>query len=154
MRIAATAFSNGERIPSKYTCDSDNENPALVFSDVPASAKTIALIMDDPDAPARTFTHWLVWNIDAGTDRIDEGSIPAEAVEGLTDFGVTGYGGPCPPAGEHRYFFRVFALDKSLELEEGATRDQLEESMIGHIVDSAELMCIYARGVEFGGRLD
>lgn len=141
-------------MPSKYTCDSDNENPSLVFNDVPEKAVTLALIVDDPDAPARTFTHWLVWNIDAQTDRIDEGSVPGEAVEGMTDFGVTGYGGPCPPAGEHRYFFRVYALDKELELEEGASREELEEAMVGHIVDSAELMCIYARGVEFGGRLD
>lgn len=153
MRITATAFSDGDRIASKYTCDSDNENPALIFSDVPEKAKTLALIVDDPDAPARTFTHWLVWNIDATTDRIDEGSVPGEAVEGMTDFGVTGYGGPCPPASEHRYFFRVYALDKELDLEEGSTREQLEEAMIGHTLDSAELMCLYARGNEFGGRL-
>jgi Raf kinase inhibitor-like YbhB/YbcL family protein len=154
MKISSPSFSDGDRIPAKYTCNSNNENPSLLFDELPEKAETVALILDDPDAPGNTFTHWTIWNINADNPKIDESSVPGDSVEGMTDFGVVGYGGPCPPAGQHRYYFRAYALDIRLDLERGATRRELEDAMEGHIVDSEELTVVYARGQEFGGRFD
>jgi len=129
MKIISSAFSNNGPIPPKHTCDGENINPALEISDVPPEAKSLALICDDPDAPGRTFIHWAAWNLKPGTVEILEGQLPAESIEGKTDFGKVGYGGPCPPSGTHRYFFRLFALDTILNLPEAATREDLEKSM-------------------------
>lgn len=145
MVILTPAFKNGENIPSKYTCDGDNVNPRLEISDVPAEAKSLILIMDDPDSPSGTWLHWSVWNIDPKTTEIPENSVPQGAVEGMTGFGETGYGGPCPHSGEHRYFFRLYALDSKLDLPAGASRPELERAMDGHILAGAELMGLYRR---------
>jgi Raf kinase inhibitor-like YbhB/YbcL family protein len=143
MTISSPAFTNGGNIPSKYTCDGANVSPPLELHDVPATAKSLALIVDDPDAPSGTFTHWFVWNIDPKEKTIAEGArFPHQ---GINDFGRTGYGGPCPPSGTHRYFFKLFALDRELALPSGPKRGRLETEMKGHVVARAELMGRYAR---------
>src|SRR5947207_13423456 len=116
MKITSSAFQQGGNIPSKFTCDGPNTSPALQISGIPAEAKTLVLIVDDPDAPSELFTHWVVWNIDPRTSDIAEGSAPAKGMQGKNDFGKSGYGGPCPPSGTHRYYFKIFALDGELAL--------------------------------------
>lgn len=142
MRIQSSAFQEKQAIPTKYTCDGSDVNPPLSISDVPADAEALVLIVDDPDAPGKTFLHWLVYNIEPQTE-ITEDSVPG--LQGQNDFSRTGYGGPCPPGGEHRYYFRLYALDANLQLSEGADRSQVESAMEGHILDRAELMGVYAR---------
>ena len=144
IKITSSAFQQGESIPAKFTCDGTNNSPALQFREIPSLAKSLVLIMDDPDAPSGLFTHWLVWNIDPKTETITEGSAP-KGVQGRNDFGKTGYGGPCPPSGTHRYFFKVFALDRELDLPAGAKPSQLDAQMRGHIIAQGELMGRYAR---------
>jgi Raf kinase inhibitor-like YbhB/YbcL family protein len=146
MKITTTAFQEGGNIPSKFTCDGADTNPALRFEGVPAEAKGLALIVDDPDAPSGLFTHWLIWNIDPKTASIEENSAPPNAVHGKNDFGKSGYGGPCPPSGTHRYFFKVFALDRQLDLPAGSKRGQLDAQMRGHVIAQGELMGRYSRG--------
>jgi hypothetical protein len=138
--VTSSAFSPGGNIPEQFSCKGTNLNPPLQFSGIPANAKSLVLIMDDPDAPGGLFTHWLVWNIDPATTHISERSLPAGAVQGSNDFGNAGYGGPCPPSGTHRYFFRIFALDQKLDLKSGAKRKALENALAGHIVAQGELM--------------
>ena len=145
MRLTSPAFQHNGTIPSKYTCDGLDVNPPLQISDVPSEAKSLALIADDPDAPTGIWTHWLVWNINPHIVEIEEDSVPEGAVEGNTNFGNPGYGGPCPPSGEHRYYFKLYALDSPLGLQEGATRDELEASMEHHIIDETELAARYSR---------
>ena len=146
MKIISPAFSSNQLIPKKYTCDGENINPPLQISDVPKEAKSLVLIVDDPDAPGGTFLHWLVWNIDVNTLlMIEENSLPPGAFQGKNDFGKENYGGPCPPSGTHRYFFKVFALDKTLDLPTGSTLKKVEEEMRGHILDSGELIGLYHR---------
>jgi Raf kinase inhibitor-like YbhB/YbcL family protein len=116
----------------------------LQISEVPAGAKTLVLIVDDPDAPSGLFTHWMVWNLSPQTSTISEGSAPG-GVHGTNDFGKSGYGGPCPPSGAHRYYFRVFALDRKLDLANGAKRSQLDAAMKGHVTTQGELMGRYSR---------
>jgi Raf kinase inhibitor-like YbhB/YbcL family protein len=146
MKIKAVAFQEGENIPSKFTCDGADANPPLLFEGAPAEAKSLALIVDDPDAPGGLFTHWLVWNIDPKTTTVEENSAPPNGVQGKNDFGKSGYGGPCPPSGTHRYFFKIFALDRQLDLAAGSKRAQLDAQMRGHIVAQGELMGRYSRG--------
>ena len=146
MKITTTAFQQGGNIPSKFTCDGADANPPLRFEGVPAEAKSLALIVDDADAPGGLFTHWLVWNIDPTTTTVEENSAPANGVQGKNDFGKSGYGGPCPPSGTHRYFFKIFALDRQLDLAGGSKRAQLDAQMRGHIMAQGELMGRYSRG--------
>ena len=146
MKITTTAFQQGGNIPSKFTCDGADANPPLRFEGVPAEAKNLALIVDDADAPGGLFTHWLVWNIDPTTTTVEENSAPANGVQGKNDFGKSGYGGPCPPSGTHRYFFKIFALDRQLDLAAGSKRAQLDAQMRGHILAQGELMGRYSRG--------
>jgi Raf kinase inhibitor-like YbhB/YbcL family protein len=145
MRITSPAFENYQLIPAKYTCDGQDINPVLVIEGVPEKAKSLVLIMDDPDSPSGDFTHWLVWNIDPQTKEIKEDSVPASAVLGMTDFGKPGYGGPCPGSGTHRYFFKLYALDIVLDLKQGAKKSDLEKAMTGHILAQAELIGKYGR---------
>ncbi|MEA1925668.1 MAG: YbhB/YbcL family Raf kinase inhibitor-like protein [Patescibacteria group bacterium] len=152
MKIFSPSFENNESMPIRYTCDSRNINPSLVIKDVPENTQSLVLIVDDPDAPSKAWTHWTVWNIDPRIGRIEEGSVPEGAIEGGTDFGVIGYGGPCPPSGEHHYYFRLYALDCVLDLKSGAPRDQLDEAMTGYVIDDAELMGLYSRSREFGNK--
>ena len=132
-------------IPSKYTCDGENINSPFQIADVPSAAKSLVLISDDPDAPMGTWVHWTVWNIPLETKEIGENSAPIGAVEGITSFGNKGYGGPCPPSGTHRYFFKLYALDKALDLPPSAKASDIEKAMTGHILDKTELIGLYQR---------
>jgi Raf kinase inhibitor-like YbhB/YbcL family protein len=142
IRVLSEAFEPKGIIPKKYTCDGVNINPPLGFEGIPEEAKSLVLIMDDPDAPMGTFTHWVIWDIEPVAG-IEEDSIPG--VEGMNDFRKIGYGGPCPPSGTHRYFFRVYALDKKLEIKAGAGRKDVENAMIGHILAEGELVGKYGK---------
>lgn len=144
MKIESPDFKEGEQIPKDFTCDGENISPGLVFKDVPGKAKSLALVMDDPDAPRGTFVHWLVWNIPPDVKGISKGE-KVKYAQGKADFGRTGYGGPCPPSGAHRYFFKLYALDKMLDLKEGAGKTDLEKAMSGHIISEAKLMGTYQR---------
>jgi Raf kinase inhibitor-like YbhB/YbcL family protein len=145
LTITSPAFKTGEFIPSKFTCDGTDVNPALAISTIPPEAKSLALIMDDPDAPGGMWVHWVVWNIDPKTQEIEENSVPRGAKQGINDFRKTPYGGPCPPSGTHRYFFKLYALDVLLDLGSGATKGALEKAMKGHVLVQAELMGKYKR---------
>jgi Raf kinase inhibitor-like YbhB/YbcL family protein len=145
LTLASPAFKYGEFIPAKFTCDGPDINPALMISDVPSEAKSLALIMDDPDAPGGMWVHWVVWNIDPKTREIKENSVPPGAKQGTNDFRKTPYGGPCPPPGTHRYFFKIYALDTTLNLGPGTTKTALEKAMKGHIIAQGELMGRYKR---------
>lgn len=142
IKVFSSAFAANGSIPVKYTCNGTNVNPPLEFEGIPEEAESLVLIVDDPDAPMKTFTHWIVWNIEP-VAKIEEDSIPG--VEGMNDFKKIGYGGPCPPSGTHRYFFRVYALDRQLDLKAGAGRKDLEKGMIGHIIAEGELMGKYSK---------
>src|SRR5207247_4869435 len=133
MKIISSAFQQGGNIPSKFSCDGANTSPPLQISDVPAEAKSLVLIVDDPDAPSGLFTHWAVWNISPQNTTIGEGTTP-KGVQGTNDFGKSGYGGPCPPSGTHRYYFKVLALDREVDLPVGAKRRQLDSAVKGHVV--------------------
>jgi len=145
MKITSSAFLDNDKIPPKYTCDSENVNPPLTLSAVPKEAQSLVLIMDDPDAPGGTFTHWVVFNIPPSTMQILENSVPENSIQGATDFGKVGYGGPCPPSGTHRYFFKLYALDSVLELSEGASKEEIEDAMEDHIIDSCQIIGLYSR---------
>lgn len=145
MIIESNSFKNNEMIPAKYTCDAENIVPPLTFSRIPQEAKSLVLIVDDPDAPGGTWVHWTVWNIDPKTIEISENSIPGGAVEGVTDFGVPGYGGPCPPSGTHHYFFKLYALDITLDLGTSSTAGDIMDALEGHILVNAELIGLYER---------
>lgn len=142
LQVTSTAFSTGGMIPSQYTCDGANVNPPLDIQGIPEQAKSLALIVDDPDAPSGTWVHWVVWNIPV-TEFIEENTVPGK--EGLNDFKKHHYGGPCPPSGTHRYFFKVYALDALLDLPDNTKKAGLEKAMEGHIVASGELMGVYKR---------
>lgn len=144
MKITSSAFQEGGNIPSKFTCDGGDTSPPLQIAELPSGAKSLALVVDDPDAPGGLFTHWIVWNISPQTNTIAEGSAP-KGVHGTNDFGKSGYGGPCPPSGTHRYYFRIFALDRELDLPPGTKRSQLDAAMKGHVVAQGELMGRYSR---------
>lgn len=145
MKITSEAFQYNQNIPSKYTCDGTNANPPLQISGVPSGAKTLALIVDDPDAPGGDFVHWTMWNIDPGTSIIAENQTSTGAVEGLTDFCKTGYGGPCPPSGTHHYQFKLFALDTALALTSKAKKADLLKAMEGHVLEQTILIGLYKR---------
>ena len=145
MKLNTTAFTDGGPIPKKYARDGANVNPPLHLDDIPDRAKSLALIVDDPDAPSGTFNHWLVYNLDPKTHDIKENSVPVIATQGRNDYGETEYGGPQPPWGEHRYFFKAFALDTVLDVPRGAKRQELEKAMQGHVLDEATLMGRYAK---------
>jgi Raf kinase inhibitor-like YbhB/YbcL family protein len=142
--ITSSSFQAGGDIPAKFTCDGTNVSPALQIGGVPNEAKSLVLIVDDPDAPRGLFTHWIIWNIDPKTTRVAENSAPAAGVQGTNDFGKRNYGGPCPPSGTHRYFFKIFALDTKLELKPNARRAELDAAMRGHVLAQGELMGRYS----------
>jgi len=150
MILRSYSFRDGGNIPRTFTCEGANTSPSLVIEDVPRDAKSLALIIDDPDATmARTFTHWLIWNIPPETTELREGEVPRGAVQGRNDFGDEGYGGPCPPRGSkpHRYMFKLYALDKILDLRRGAEKDRLEKAIEDHILERTTLMGLYARAI-------
>lgn len=146
MKLTSSTFTNNQMIPSKYTCDGANINPPLSISDIPANAKSLALIMDDPDSPMGTWIHWTVWNIAPDTKEIGEKTVPAGAVEGKTSFGKPGYGGPCPPSGTHHYYFKLYALDIPLPVfVKAPTKSDIENTITSHIINEAELVGLYSR---------
>lgn len=145
MKLTSPAFENNQSIPSKYTCDGEDINPPLQIDEVPEGTKSLVLIVDDPDAPLGTWEHWIVWNINPSTSLIEENKVPEGAVEGKNDFGKNSYGGPCPPTGTHHYHFKLYALDKILELDSSSKKDALEKAMAGHILDWVELIGLYKR---------
>jgi Raf kinase inhibitor-like YbhB/YbcL family protein len=140
LKITSPAFQEGGEIPAKFSRAGDNANPALQISETPAAAKSLVLIVDDPDAPVGLFTHWLVWNIDPKTSEIAEHSVPKGAVQGTNDFPGQRYDGPQPPSGTHRYYFKIFALDQKLDLRAGAKRKELDAAMNGHVIAQGQLM--------------
>lgn len=144
MKITSV-FENNGQIPSKYTCDGQDLAPELTISDVPAAAKELVLIVDDPDAPIGTFVHWVLYNIPANTTKIDEKNLPTGTKQGFSDFRRNGWGGPCPPNGEHRYFFKLYAIDKTLDMPEGASKSKIENAIKGHIIEQAQLIGLYKR---------
>jgi Raf kinase inhibitor-like YbhB/YbcL family protein len=150
IKLTSTAFDEGGMIPSQYTCDGQNVSPPLAWSGLPEGTKTLALICDDPDAPRGTWVHWVVYQIPASEHGLPE-NLPARetldngARQGINDFKKPGYGGPCPPSGTHRYFFKLYALDTDLNLPPAATKDQLLKATEGHILAQGQLMARYKR---------
>lgn len=147
MQIFSPAFLNNQNIPGKYTCDGEGVNPPLEFKDVPSDAKSLVLIVDDPDASSGTWVHWTLWNIDPATTLIAENSLPPKVIAGQTSSGQNLYGGPCPPSGTHRYFFKLYALDSKLSISSFSLKEDLEKAMQGHIISQAELVGLYSRTV-------
>jgi len=150
MDIKSSAFTNENNIPSKYTCDGADISPPLAWDGVPNGTKSFALIADDPDAPMGTWVHWVAWNIPAASTGLKEGIDKSAALadgtkQGISDFKRPGYGGPCPPSGTHRYYFKLYALDSELNLPATANKTNLEAAMKGHILAQAQLMGTYAR---------
>jgi len=145
MKLTSPVFGQNQPIPATYTCDGANRHPPLIISQVPAKAQSLALVVEDPDAPAKTFTHWLLYDLPPSTRQIPEGEVPLKGTDGVNDFGVLDYRGPCPPSGTHHYVFRLFALDTELDLAEGAIKEEVLAKMEGHVLDRAELIGIYGR---------
>jgi Raf kinase inhibitor-like YbhB/YbcL family protein len=150
MKLSSLAFKESAMIPPKYTCDDDDVSPPLEWSGVPEGTKTFALICDDPDAPMGTWVHWVIFNLPGTGQSLKEG-IPASEVfadgskQGRNDFHRIGYGGPCPPGGTHRYYFKIFALDCALNLKAGCTKAELLKAMEGHILSEGQLLGRYHR---------
>lgn len=149
--MSSAAFAQGARIPEKHTCEGENISPEISWDEAPAGTESLALISDDPDAPGGTFVHWVLYNIPKEKRGLPEG-VPKKdtfedgSVQGRTDFGRVGYGGPCPPPGRpHRYFFKLYALDKKLDLPAGASKSDVERAMEGHILGKGEIMGLYER---------
>jgi len=144
MKITSQAFQEGGKIPDKYTKYGENRIPPLHLDEVPSKARSLMVIVDDPDASRGTFNHWLLFNMDSKIRDIKEDSVPVMATQGRNDYGEIEYDGPEPPSGEHRYFFKAFALDTVLPLARGSTRDALDREMNGHVLESATLIGKYA----------
>jgi len=145
LSIASSAFKNGSPIPAVYTCKGDDTSPALAWNDPPSNTKSFALIMDDPDAPGGTWIHWVIYNIPASArglqaDAPTKAQLADGSLNGLNSWGKLGYGGPCPPSGTHRYFFKLYALDTMLDLPSGANKQKLLSAMQNHILAQDELM--------------
>lgn len=145
MELVSSAFEENGIIPTKYTCNGANISPPLRWEHIPSGTKSLALIVDDPDAPGRTFVHWVVYNLPPTIHQLSEQvpareTLPSVGVQGRNDFGNLGYGGPCPPSGRHRYFFQLYALDQKLNLAAGASKSQVVAAMDGHILDKTELV--------------
>lgn len=150
MELKSQVFQSGAMIPPNYTCDGQDVSPPLSWSDPPVGTISFGLISDDPDAPMGTWVHWVIWNIPASTRVLEENfpktaSLPNGIKQGTTDFHRVGYGGPCPPSGIHRYYFKLYALDTTLNLPSSTTKKDLEQAMQGHILGQTELMGTYRR---------
>ncbi|YAG12942.1 YbhB/YbcL family Raf kinase inhibitor-like protein [Nostoc sp. DSM 114161] len=150
MKLESGVFNPNELIPVKYTCDGQDISPPLLWEEIPIGTQSIALVVDDPDAPGRTFVHWVVYDIPNTIRQLPEHTptvktLPNGGIQGKNDFGNFGYGGPCPPSGIHHYFFKLYALDKSLGLPAGATKNQILVAMESHVLATAELIGRYKR---------
>jgi len=146
MKLTSLAFEQNQPIPVQYTCDGVNHHPSLTFSQVPEEAQSLALVVEDPDAPAKVFTHWLIYDIPPSIQHIPEHEVPLSGTVGVNDFGTRGYRGPCPPSGTHRYVFKLFALDARLALPEGTRKEDVLAKMKGHVIATAELAGTYTKG--------
>jgi Raf kinase inhibitor-like YbhB/YbcL family protein len=150
IKLISTAFQEGGTIPEKFACDGEDLSPPLNWEGVPDDTKSLALILDDPDAPAGTWVHWVVYNLPPTIEGLSEGVIPEREIkgggfQGMNDFRKIGYGGPCPPEGEHRYFFKLYALDTLFPFAAGVTKAQLMIAMEGHVIEETHLMGRYRR---------
>jgi len=150
LQLTSDAFTNGQAIPAKYSCKGEDISPALAWGEPPAGTQSFALIMDDPDAPVGTWVHWVLFNIPATARGLPEAlpsdaTLPDGSMSGNSSFGSPGYGGPCPPSGTHRYFFKLYALDEMLAISVGADKGELEKAMVGHILAQAELMGTFSK---------
>lgn len=150
IELTSPAFAQGQPIPQKYSCRGEDVSPALSWGEPPAGTQSFALIMDDPDAPVGTWVHWVLFNIPASARGLPEAfppdaTLPDGSLSGKNSWGNTGYGGPCPPSGTHRYFFKLYALDEALALSAGASKGELEKAMVGHILAQGELMGTFTR---------
>ena len=151
IQVTSTAFAEGRGIPVKYTCDGQEISPPLQWSNAPMNTQSFALIADDPDAPVGTWVHWVIYDLPANTTELAENTpkseqLPNGARQGVNDFNRPGYGGPCPPPGKpHRYFFKLYALDRMLDLKPGATKKDLLKAMEGHVLGEGQLMGMYQR---------
>jgi len=143
MELSSVDFTHNTSIPKEFTCQGKDINPTLAIKNTPEQAKSLALIVDDPDAPGGMWVHWVVFNIPPNTAMIQKNSIPG--IQGVNDFRRQNYGGPCPPSGTHRYFFKLYALDQMLELKAGINKRQLEKAMEGHILQQSELIGLYKK---------
>ncbi|HKI55379.1 MAG TPA: YbhB/YbcL family Raf kinase inhibitor-like protein [Anaerolineales bacterium] len=150
IEITSSAFTHEAAIPAKYTCRGENISPALSWGEPPAGTQSFAIIMDDPDAPNGTWVHWVLFNIPVSARSLPEAfpsdtTLPDGSLSGNSSFGSPGYGGPCPPSGTHRYFFKLYALDEMLAISAGATKGELEKAMVGHILAQGELMGTFSK---------
>lgn len=145
MKISSPDFAENARIPSQFTADGKNISPALQISGVPSVAKSLVLIVDDPDAPVGTWNHWLLWNLKPNIAEIPAGKVPSGTIQGFNDFHKQNYGGPQPPSGEHRYFFRLYALDVVLSIPPDSNRKALDKAIKGHVIAETALMGRYSR---------
>jgi len=141
--VTSQAFQNNGTIPKKYTCDGEDINPPLKIEKIPEESRSLVIIFDDPDAPMGTWVHWVVWNI-SPTEEIKEGSVPG--IEGINDFNRHAYGGPCPPSGTHRYFFKIYSLDDELDLDPNSRKEDILKAIEGHILAKGEIIGLYSRG--------
>jgi len=147
LELKSTAFSNGEEIPKKYGYKNDNVNPPLTINGIPPETKSMAIIMDDPDAQAavgKIWVHWVIWNLDSTTTDIPESCTISDTINGKNDFGELGYGGPAPPDKRHTYIFKLYALDTKLDSQKGATKAQIEGAMTGHVIEQTTLKGTFA----------
>lgn len=152
MKLSSSVFENNGYIPAKYTCDGEDISPPLSIENIPSKAKALALIVDDPDASSGTWVHWIIFNIPVSATMIKENFPTRETlsdgtIQGRNDFRKIGYGGPCPPSGVHRYFFKLYALNQELEVVPGATKSQVESAMKKHIIEQTQLIGLYKRQV-------
>lgn len=150
IEVRSSAFREGDRIPSDFACDGANMSPPIAWSGVPSDAQSLALIADDPDAPAGDWVHWLIYDLPASLTELpagipEGGILSGGGLQGRTDFGALGYGGPCPPRGMHRYFFKIYALDRVLQLKPGVTKKELFKAMQGHVLAEGQLIGTYER---------
>jgi Raf kinase inhibitor-like YbhB/YbcL family protein len=143
MQLTSPAFQHNQMIPAKYTCQGEDINPVLLIKDIPSQSKSLVLMMDDPDAPGSTWDHWIIFNIAPTIQRIEEDTAPG--TQGKNSWGRNDYGGPCPPSGTHRYFFKLYALNQNLNLKEGVRKREVEQAMDGHVIEKAELIGLYKK---------
>ena len=142
LKVTSIGFKNNGLIPKKYTCDGDDVNPSLNIDGIPKETKSLAIIFDDPDAPMGIWVHWVIWNI-LPMKEIEEDSVPG--IEGMNDFNKRSYGGPCPPSGTHRYFFKIYALDTKLDLNANSRKEDIGRAIEGHILAKGEIIGLYSR---------
>jgi Raf kinase inhibitor-like YbhB/YbcL family protein len=146
MQITSSAIDSKEFILEKYTCQGENVNPPLTFSEIPEGAKSLVLIMDDPDAPSGTYVHWILYNMSPATIQVNENALPPASLEGLTTKGDKGYKGPCPPEGQtHHYYFKLYALNKELDLKEGVSIDEINEAIEDSVIEQCEIIGLYKK---------